>query len=124
MLDLTVAAAADWLMDAAILCFIYLALEPEVRARWPHSIVTWNRVLAGRWLDAQVGSHILIGAAVGAGLWIAFKAVAIFIFKINEPYCWDVSLQSLLGARQWIGVHAGNVNSALSKGLIVFLTIF
>ena len=39
----------------AVLWLVYLALEPAVRARWPHSIMTWNRVLAGRWLDAQVG---------------------------------------------------------------------
>jgi serine/threonine-protein kinase len=124
MLDNVLAAAADWLMDAFTLCLVYLALEPEVRARWPHSIVTWNRVLAGRWLDAQVGSHILIGAAVGTGLWIVFKGVAILIFHTNEPSNYDVALQYLLGTRQWIGAHAGNLSSALSKGIFAFLTIF
>ena len=59
---------ADWLLGAATLWFVYLALEPEVRSRWPHSIVTWNRLLAGKWLDAQVGSQILIGAALGSGV--------------------------------------------------------
>lgn len=83
---------------AAALWFAYLALEPEVRARWPHSIVTWNRVLAGRWWDAQVGSHVLIGAAVGSGLWIFFKAVTVYVFKNGQPSNWDVSLRSLLGA--------------------------
>jgi serine/threonine-protein kinase len=124
MLDLATSAAADWLMSAAQLFLVYLALEPEVRARWPHSIVTWNRVLAGRWLDAQVASHVLIGAAVGTGLWVIFKAVAIFVFHTNEPTNWDVSLHYLLGTRQWIGAHAGNLVSALAKGLLAFLTIF
>ncbi|HKA00079.1 MAG TPA: serine/threonine-protein kinase [Candidatus Solibacter sp.] len=123
LLDAGVAAAADWLMDAASLCLIYLALEPEVRARWPHSIVTWNRVLVGKF-DAQVASHILIGAAVGTGLWVVFKGIAIFLFNTNEPTNWDVSLHYLLGARQWIGANAGNLSSALGKGLVVFLTIF
>jgi len=124
MLSLFTAAVADWLFGAAILWFAYLALEPEIRARWPHSIVTWNRVLAGRWLDAQVGSHILIGAAVGSGIWVFFKAVTIYLIKYNEPNNWDVSLHYLLGGRHWIGAHAGNANSALSLGLFVFLTIF
>jgi serine/threonine-protein kinase len=124
MLDLTTSAASDWLMDAVTLCLVYLALEPEVRARWPHSIVTWNRVLAGRWLDAQVGSHILIGAAVGTGLWILFKTIAILLFRTNEPSYWDVSLHYLMGTRQWIGAHAGTLSGALSKGLFAFLTIF
>jgi serine/threonine-protein kinase len=124
MIDLATAAAADWLMDAATLFLVYLALEPEVRARWPHSIVTWNRVLAGRWLDAQIGSHILIGAAVGTGLWIAFKTMAIVFYHTREPGNWDVALYSLLGTRQWIGSHAGNLVSALAKGLFAFLTMF
>jgi serine/threonine-protein kinase len=124
ILDLFVAALADWLLGAALLWFAYLALEPEVRARWPQSIGTWNRVLAGRWLDAQVGSHILVGAAVGSGLWVFFRAATIFVFKSNEPSNWDVSLEYLAGARQWIGAHAGNANFALETGLFVFLAIF
>ncbi|HTP30643.1 MAG TPA: hypothetical protein VMJ75_00625, partial [Candidatus Acidoferrales bacterium] len=124
VLDLFTGAVAEWLLGAAILWFAYLALEPEVRARWPHSIVTWNRVLAGNWLDAQVGSHILIGAAVGSASWVFFKAVTIFFFKTNEPSNWDVSLGYLLGARHWIGAHANNANNALGTGIFVFLTIF
>jgi serine/threonine-protein kinase len=124
MLNLGKAAVADWLMGAAVLWFAYLAIEPEVRARWPHSVVTWNRVLAGRWLDAQVGSHILIGAAVGTGIWIFFKGAAILLFGTREPSNWDVNLSYFLGTRHWIGSQAGNVNDALSLGLFVFLTIF
>ena len=30
----------------------------------------------------------------------------------------------LLGSRQWIGAHAGNLVAALTKGLLAFLTIF
>ena len=124
VLDLMVNAAAEWLFGAAVLWFAYLALEPEVRARWPHSIVTWNRVLAGRWLDAQVGSHLLIGAAVGAGLWVFFKAVLIFVSHHGLPLDTDVSLNALLGARHWIGHHASGAQDALSTGLFVFMTIF
>jgi serine/threonine-protein kinase len=122
--DLFVAALADWLLGAALLWFAYLALEPEVRAHWPHSIVTWNRVLAGRWLDAQVGSHILSGAAIGSGLWVFFKAATVYAFKNNQPNNWDVTLGYLLGARHWIGAHAANANGALESGLFVFLAVF
>ncbi len=124
MLDLFVTAVADWLFGAAVLWFAYLAIEPEVRARWPHSMVTWSRVLAGRWLDAQVGSHLLIGALLGSGLWVVFKAAIVLVFHNNEPAKWDVSLQYFLGARHWLGAHAGNAYGALAIGLFVFLTIF
>ncbi|HUB83954.1 MAG TPA: serine/threonine-protein kinase [Bryobacteraceae bacterium] len=122
--DLFVNAVAEWLFGAALLWFSYLALEPEVRARWPHSIVTWNRVLAGRWLDAQVGSHLLIGAAVGSGLWILFKAVLILFSGSGQGLDTDVSLNALLGARHWIGHLASGAQDALSTGLFVFMTIF
>jgi predicted Ser/Thr protein kinase len=124
MIGLMAAAAADWLMAAAILWVAYLALEPEVRARWPHSIVTWNRILAGRWLDAQVGSHILIGAAVGSGLWCAFKLLWVALSGTGDPMNWDVSLQFMMGPRQWIGGHANHMGVALRMGLFAFLAIF
>jgi len=122
--DALVAAVAGWLLGAAVLWFAFLALEPEVRANWPHSIVTWNRVLAGRWLDAEVGSHVLVGAAVGAGLWVFFKSVTVFVFHNNQPTNWDVNLRYLSGARHWVGALAANVTGALGMGLFVFLTIF
>ena len=119
-LDSTVGAAGDWLVSAVMLWLIYLALEPTLRARWPHSIVTWNRVLAGRWLDAQVGSDILIGTAVGSGIWILFKVVQM---NGNEPSFMDVNLTYALGARHWFGQHAATLGNALRFGLTVFLVI-
>jgi serine/threonine-protein kinase len=124
LFELGTNAIADALLSASIIWLVYLALEPAVRARWPHSIVTWNRVLAGRWLDAQVGSDILLGAAVGAGLWAVFKAVTVLGMNSNEPSSWDASLLALLGTRQWIASQAINLGEALRLGLFGFLAIF
>ncbi len=44
----------------------YLALESYVRRVWPETVISWNRMLAGRWIDPLVGRDVLIGAAVGA----------------------------------------------------------
>jgi serine/threonine-protein kinase len=117
-------ASEDWLLSAAIMWVVYLALEPAVRARWPHSIVTWNRVLTGRWRDAQVGSEVLLGAAVGAGMWIAFKAANYLIQGTGEPTNLDLNLFVALGTRQWVGAHAGTLGNALRLGLLVFLAVF
>jgi serine/threonine-protein kinase len=124
LLENTLAAAGDWLLSAAILFLVYLALEPEVRARWPHSIVTWNRVLAGRWRDPQVASDILIGAAVGAGMFTVFKLVFVVISRHVAPVNFDVSLHFAMGTRQWVGGHAGGLGQALRTGLLIFLAIF
>jgi hypothetical protein len=47
-----------------IVATVYLALEPWVRRLWPHALITWARVLAGRWRDTVVGRDVLIGVAV------------------------------------------------------------
>ena len=124
LIEHALAAAANWLLWAAVLFLVYLALEPEVRARWPHSIVTWNRVLAGRWRDPQVASDVLIGAAVGAGMFTIFQASFVIIPRLVEPVNFDVSLKFALGTRQWVGGHAGGMGEALRMGLLIFLCIF
>ena len=122
--DLLLASVGNWLLSAAIMWVMYLALEPAARARWPHAMVTWNRALAGRWLDPQVNGHILIGAALGSLLWMVFKIVALFLQLPKGDVTTDVSLYFTLGTRQWIGGHAGNLEESLWLGLTIFLAIF
>jgi predicted Ser/Thr protein kinase len=124
MIDHFLAAASDWLFSAAILWLLYLALEPAVRARWPHSIVTWNRVLTGRWGDPQVWSDVLVGAAAGSMMWMVFKALNFIMETRGEFTGTDVSLNGLNGTPQWIGVHATDLGSGLFFGLLIFLAIF
>jgi hypothetical protein len=114
------ANCAAWLMWGASLALLYLALEPLVRARWPHSIVTWNRLLAGRWLDAQVGAHILIGAAVGSAVWVAAEWISDWQ---SDALGTLGGLQSALGTRQWFAAHADQVANSLFFGLLVFFSI-
>jgi serine/threonine protein kinase len=44
---------------------LYMAFEPQLRKRAPEILVSWNRVLAGRFRDPVVGGHLLAGIAVG-----------------------------------------------------------
>src|SRR4029077_18679085 len=46
LLVLAISAALFW---AGAVWVLYLALEPYVRRYWPQAIVSWTRVLAGRW---------------------------------------------------------------------------
>jgi hypothetical protein len=45
---------------------LYLALEPLVRRRWPDLIISWTRLISGRWQDPMVGRDYLIGAMFGS----------------------------------------------------------
>src|SRR5713226_7810476 len=48
-------------------------LEPYVRQRWPHAIISWSRLLAGRLRDAKVGGDILVGIASGCAMALLFQ---------------------------------------------------
>ena len=95
-----------------------------MRARWPHSIVTWNRVLAGRWGDAQVGSDILLGAARGLGDMGRVQDAGFLLYGSGEPINMDISLYSTMGTRQWIGAPRGILGIALRLGIVAFLAVF
>jgi predicted Ser/Thr protein kinase len=119
--DLAYAITGESLLFAASVWLLYTALEPAVRSRWPHAIVTWNRILAGQWKDAQVASHILIGAALGTALW------ALLAIPIAEPKNMldsGIALWPLLGARAWAAAYVFNMQDALSIGLLEFFAIF
>jgi serine/threonine-protein kinase len=67
-LNLYLSALGESLYWSAIAGFAYLALEPVVRHRWPDALISWNRVLKGRFRDPLVGRDVLVGIALAAGL--------------------------------------------------------
>lgn len=59
---------AQSLFGAGMLWVFYLAAEPYVRRSWPHILITWSRLLGGRFRDALVGRDLLVGAACGVAM--------------------------------------------------------
>src|SRR5216684_831917 len=58
--------ALSWALLAMTLATVmYLALEPYVRRRDPHTLISWTRLLAGQWRDPLVARDVLIGACYG-----------------------------------------------------------
>jgi hypothetical protein len=45
---------------------LYIALEPYVRRRWPATLVSWSRLLAGGFRDPLVGRDLLVGCLFSA----------------------------------------------------------
>ena len=61
--------ATGWsLVWTAFAWLIYISLEPYVRRWWPHTLISWARLLAGRVRDPLVGRDILAGLLAGVGL--------------------------------------------------------
>ena len=43
----------------------YIGFEPYLRRWWPHTLVSWTRLLAGHMRDPLVGGDLLVGALAG-----------------------------------------------------------
>ncbi|MEM8998046.1 MAG: hypothetical protein AAGF23_24910, partial [Acidobacteriota bacterium] len=56
------------LVDASVVWLFYLALEPYARRLWPHTLIAWTRLLAGRATDPLVGRNLLYGVIFGFAL--------------------------------------------------------
>jgi hypothetical protein len=60
-------------------------MEPYVRRRWPWRLVSWNRLLAGRFTDPMVGRDVLIGVVLGIFLAIMHQAGVILPPYFGRP---------------------------------------
>jgi serine/threonine-protein kinase len=56
------------LIHAVTMTIAYLAIEPYVRRLWPTVLVSWARLVVGRWRDPIVGRDVLVGTAAGVVL--------------------------------------------------------
>jgi hypothetical protein len=61
---------------AAVVALFYLAVEPYARRNWPDSLISWNRLLAGKLRDPLVASHGLAG-------FVGFFAGTAAIYLVN-----------------------------------------
>lgn len=98
---LFVRAVGYVLFWSGYLWLVYIALEPSVRRRWPHRIVTWNRLLAGGFRDPLVGRDFLIGALFGVALLLLDQLgnlVPLWL-ALPPPIPYQGSPNTLLGAR-------------------------
>jgi serine/threonine-protein kinase len=65
------------LLHATTMALAYLAIEPYMRRLWPSVLVSWARLVAGRIKDPIIGRDILVGAAAGAVISIAYLGVQV-----------------------------------------------
>jgi hypothetical protein len=64
-LHILAAGCAYALLMAASFWLVYIAIEPFIRRRWPQGLISWTRLLAGKWRDPMVGRDVLAGIASG-----------------------------------------------------------
>jgi hypothetical protein len=109
------------LLQGYILWQLYLALEPTLRSRWPQAIITWNRALAGRVWDTQVGAHILMGVAMGIIITIGFLSKDWFNFE-RAGLLSGATIRNA-SARSWLAVHILSADKAILVGFLIFFVL-
>jgi serine/threonine-protein kinase len=108
----------------AFVWIAYLALEPWVRRQWPHSIISWTRLLAGRVRDSRVGADLLAGICFGVlSKWIDEGCTALLVGAGGQPD--QTSALALLGGRfalaPWTNALSGSIVTTLGLFMLFFL---
>ena len=115
--------AANQLLTAAILWLIYLALEPYVRRYSPDMLMSWTRLLSGRFRDPRVGRDILIGIA--AGIVVALIRCALVLlppmFGSAPPPPRGINTDFLLTTRHVVSALLRMPPNALFNGMLITL---
>ena len=121
-LELFGTSLGDALFDGGLFWVLYIALEPFVRRSWPDSLVSWNRLLAGRFRDPLVGRHLLYGAALGIGLGLLRQLgrIAPTLFGEAGEAPRGTDLDTVLGTR-WVLGELFDALKGVATNPLVFL---
>lgn len=110
---------------AGLVWLLYIALEPYVRRRWPQAMISWTRVLSGRFRDPLVGRDILLGGLVGVVLHMASElGYWVPVWLGTGPPIPDFSGDSMLHVRQAIATVLGGIPRSLFFPLAMFFVLF
>ena len=84
---------------------LYFALEPFVRRRDPHTLISWARLIAGKIRDPLVGRDVLIGTAYGVllALFESSDNLLLPLFGGLPPEPGTPSMGTLVGFRPLLG---------------------
>jgi len=111
----------------AMAALMYLAIEPWTRRLWPHVMITWARLLAGRWRDPVVGRDLLAAIACVALNYAVQRVVQFAAIQtgnhppdIGQPGQFGIVLANLASAR----VMAANLVFPFFYGLTVGMGMF
>jgi serine/threonine-protein kinase len=125
-LDLFFPALADSASTALYYWLIYLALEPYIRRLWPETLISWTRLLSGRFNDRVVGQHLLVGIVAGL-FWLILVQLPLALFQPSAPRAEidssTTALNALLGARYVVADLVVSVSWGIRCGLHLLLCL-
>jgi len=118
-LVIIVSALSTSILTSALGWLLYIGIEPYVRRRWPHTLVSWNRLLLGQFRDSLVGRDVLIGITAATVL-IALSQAAAVMAHAHAP----ARTPFLAGFRQGIGGVFGVLTSSFISSVGIYVLMF
>jgi len=111
-------------IDALMFVMMYLAVEPYVRRYWPAPLISWQRLIDGRWRDSLVGRDVGIGFLLGIFSALQLRVVILLAHPAPPPA--QAALLSSLGSTArafgWVlHVPSEAMNYALAATFAVLL---
>ena len=104
---------------SGFLWVLYIALEPYVRRRWPATLVSWSRLLAGGFRDPLVGRDVLAGCLLAA-----FSAVLARLGWFVPSWLGHAPPPPYLGPTwQFLGARAIISDQSLGLGPVLFIPL-
>lgn len=123
VLGLFVLAASGALFVTAVACSLYVAIEPYIRRHWPHAIISWSRLMAGRLRDPMVGRDLLYGVLLGVSWSLIFSIFHLLRLRAGDAPAFG-STDYLLGVRGVIGTWLWHLDTSIQGTLLFFFVMF
>jgi hypothetical protein len=112
---------------AGILGVSYLAIDAYARRLWPHLLITWNRLLLGRFRDPDVSFHTLVGVCVGCWWSLAKAAERTAVntagWELAPMFSAERIAEKLHGVSSALASHLATFELALVYGLLFMLLL-
>ncbi|MBC7772106.1 MAG: protein kinase [Pyrinomonadaceae bacterium] len=109
-------------LPSVIVWMLYMALEPIVRRRDPALMVSWTRLLAGRWRDPLVGRDVLLSVSCSCFIVLLMALVKYFQEAMGGQASmpWMPNIMMLGGVGGAIANVLASLLVAFINGLLVY----
>jgi serine/threonine-protein kinase len=118
---------ASWAAFSALLIWtFYAAVEPYVRRHWPQMLISWSRLLDGRWRDPLVGRDLLIGCVLGLALMqLNMAQIVIERWQGQPPPLRMPETNAWMGLRPTVATVISNLPTAVwvALGMVLLLVV-
>lgn len=106
---------------------LYAALEPYVRRYWPGTLVSWSRMLAGKFKDPVFGRDVLLGTLFGLASALLEQMQPVLEKHLGRAPIRPMGLVTMFtleGFRGSLATIFYQASSSFSSALVIFFLFF